>query len=237
MSDAVPPLLRATLPPAPEPGSARYFALLYTPAERRPALARLLALADEIGTGIARGLDHELAHARLDWWRHEAGQYAVGRAQHPWLRSLPEQQPGRLQLDLHSLLEAAALDLAEGLQRPYGGERLRRALFAAAAEVLGAGPLSPALRDAIGALGALTWEFERAPSAAPTADAVLATAALQPVLDRLGAAQQPKLAPLLVWAALAARRAKNTSLLQGFADNIRAWSVARRAIARTFTSR
>jgi hypothetical protein len=56
-------------------------------------------------------------------------------------------------------------------------------------------------------------------------------------LDRLGAAQQPELAPLLVWAALAARRAKNASLLQGFADNIRAWSVARRAIAGTFTSR
>ena len=112
--------------PTPQPGSARYFALLYAARARRPALARLLALADEIGAGVARGLDHDVAHARLAWWRHEAEQYALGRAQHPWLRAWPDERDGGPRFDLEPLLHAAAIDLAQALQRPQGGERLRR---------------------------------------------------------------------------------------------------------------
>jgi hypothetical protein len=225
-------LLRATLPPTPEPGSARYFTLLYTPAARRPALARLLALADEIGAGVARALDHEVAHARLEWWRYEAGQYAAGRAQHPWLRARHAEPAIGPPFDLHALVQAAAIDLAQGLQGPMGGERLRRAVFMAAAQVLGAGPFSPAQRDALGELGALSWQLER-PATAP--QSALPAVALQPVLAGLGAALQPKLAPLLVWAAIAAQGAKDAAPLQSFANNIRAWSVARRAAAGTFT--
>ncbi len=58
--------LPASPPSAPQPGSARYFALLYSPRAQRPALARLLALADEIGAGVTRRLDHDVAHARLE---------------------------------------------------------------------------------------------------------------------------------------------------------------------------
>jgi hypothetical protein len=235
MNGAVPLPLPASLPPAPPPGSARYFALLYAPGSRRLALARLLALADEIGTGVTRGLDHDVAHARLAWWQHEAEQYALGRAQHPWLRTGPDAQVDAARVDLDSLVQAAAIDLAQALRQPPGGERLRRAVFAAAAQVLGAGPLSPELRQSIGELGALSWQWEHLPSAA----AVPCAASMQPVLARLGAALQPPLAPLLVWAALARRHgcSKKASMRHAFADNIHAWNVARRAAAGNFTSR
>jgi hypothetical protein len=221
MSEPEPVSARAQLPPPPAPGSARYFALLYTPRARRSALARLLGLADEIGAGAARGLDHDVAHARLQWWQHEAAQYALGRSQHPWLRALP--QPA---LDLPSLLQAAAMDLAEGQRRGHTGERLRRALFGAAAAVLGAQALSETQRAALAELATLSWQRERC---------LPGSGSLPEVMARLGAAAQPALAPLLVWVALAART-ESGSPLQAFADNIRAWKVARRATAGTFTS-
>jgi hypothetical protein len=233
MSGGDPAPMRPALPPAPEPGSARYFVLLYAPAAQRATLARLLALSDEIGAGVARGLDHDVAHARLDWWRHEAAQYAAGRAQHPWLRTSPSDAATTTPFDLSALVHAAALDLAQGLQSPTSGAQLRRALFVAAAEVLGAGPVSAQLRESLGDLGALSLPLERA-ATAPAGN--VRTPNMQEVLNRLGASAQAKLAPLLVWAALAGRPAKNSSPLRAFTDNIRAWNVARRAAAGTFTS-
>jgi hypothetical protein len=232
MNGAVPMPLPESLPPAPPPGSARYFALLYAPRSHRPALARLLALADEIGAGVTRGLDHDLAHARLAWWQHEAEQYALGRAQHPWLRIRPDEQSGAPRVDLESLVQAAAIDLAQALQQPPGGERLRRAVFAAAAQLLGAGPLPSTLGETVGELGALSWQWEQAPAAS------VSSTALQPLLARLGAALQPPLAPLLVWTALAARHAspRKPSMRTAIADNIHAWNVARRAAAGTLTN-
>ncbi len=218
----------------PEPGSVRYFVLLYAPRASRRSLTRLLALADEIGAGVARGLDHELAHARLAWWQHEAGQYALGRAQHPLLRAPADEDPGVPSMDMTSLLQAAAIDLAQQHQQPPGGEQLRRAVFAQAALLLGAGPLSPAQREGLAALAALSWQSEHAPAAA-TARA----AALGDALARLGPSLQPKLTPLLLWAALAARRAApgKPSAGRDFADNVWAWNLARRAAAGRFTSR
>lgn len=235
MSGAQPPLGTA-LPPAPTPGTPRYFALLYTPRQRRPALLRLLALADEIGAGVARGLDHEVAHARLEWWRHEAARYAAGHAQHPWLRALPDEAYGALQQDLLELLAAATLDLADTLQHPAAGQRLRGALFVAAAPWLGSDPLAPAQRDALTALGAFCWRCEHAAQASRPPASATAPAALPMLLQQSSRAGQRALAPLLVWAALAARSTERASPLHAFADNIRAWSVARRAAAGTLTS-
>jgi hypothetical protein len=219
----------------PEPGSGRYFALLYTPRVRRPALARLLSVADEIGAGVARGLDHDVAHARLAWWHYEAEQYRLGRAQHPWLRADADERASAPRIELEPLLQAAAIDLAQALQRPPGGERLRRTVFAEAAQLLGAGPLSPAQHEGLSALGALCWQWEQLPSAAAAPPAP----ALQAALQGLGPALQPKLAPLLVWAAMAARQAspRKVSMGRALADNIRAWNIARRAAMGNFTGR
>ena len=101
-----------SLPPPPAVGSPRYFALLYSPAALRATLTTLLALADEISAGAARGLDHSVAHVRLDWWRGEAERYVRGEPQHPWLRALAAQHAGGRGLKLQPLVEAAAVDLA-----------------------------------------------------------------------------------------------------------------------------
>jgi hypothetical protein len=218
--------------PMPLPGSARYFALLYTPRAQRPALARLLALADEIGAGVTRGLDHDVAHARLAWWQREAGQYALGQAQHPWLRARTD-EPAAPKIDLDSLVQAAAIDLAQTLQKPPGGERLRRAVFTAGAQLLGAGPLSSALQAILAELATLSWRWEQAPAAASEINATL-----QPLLARLTAASQCALVPLLLWTSLAGRHAvaKKASPRRELADNIFAWRLARRAAAGTLNS-
>jgi hypothetical protein len=219
--------------PMPPPGSARYFALLYTPRAQRPVLTRLLALADEIGAGVTRGLDHDVAHARLAWWQREAGQYALGQAQHPWLRSRTDEPATAPAIDLNALVQAAAIDLAQTLQKPPGGEQLRRAVFTAAAQLLGAGPLSPALQAILAELATLSWRWEQAPAAASEINA-----ALQPLLARLTAASQSALVPLLLWTSLAGRHAaaKKNSPRRALADNIYAWRLARCAAAGTLSS-
>jgi hypothetical protein len=226
----------AASPPAPTPGSLRYFVLLYTPAARRPALASLLALSDEIGAGLSRQLDHELAHTRLNWWQRELAQHAAGVAQHPLLRVLRLATPAESKLDLSPLLQAASIDLAEGLLNAGRGEQLRRETFILAATALGAPALSTAQRAALGALGAKTLHYER--SLADTPEIADDAASLQQAVSALGGALQPIVAPLLVWTALSAARArrrtkgessKSRSLLDGFIDNMNAWKAARAA--------
>jgi hypothetical protein len=242
---ALPPQLRPSPPAA---GSPRYFALLYTPATLRPVFGTLLALADEISAGGARGLDHSVAHVRLEWWRGEAERYARGEPQHPWLRALLAQHPASRGLDLQPLVQAAALDLAIGTQSAQPGVALpaanmQRAVFELAARVLGierhTDPLSPQLQRTLGDLGAQVLELERcAADGAPTAPAE-AFEALRRQARAIDRQLQPRLAPLLVWAALAAAQARRRgrrpdsnrgSIIDGFADNMLAWNAARRAM-------
>lgn len=196
-------------PPAPSPGSARFFALLYTPASRRDAMSRLLAVADELGAGTMRPLDPAVAQARLAWWQLEAERHAVGNAQHPWLRPPADLPTSALQV----LIDAAAQD---------PGEALRRAVFRAAAALLQAELSTPQQHAALDALAAQAWRAEQSP---PTTlrSAAADLRALQPL--------QRRLAPLLVWAALAGGQAPGTARLRSLIDNLRAWNVARRALA------
>jgi hypothetical protein len=244
--------------PSPPSGSPRYFALLYTPSALRPVLGTLLALADEISAGGARGLDHAVAHVRLDWWRGEAERYARGESQHPWLRALLAQHPASSGLDLAALVHAAALDLAnQTLGAAPGaalaganvqGAKLQGAVFELAADALHAdrhaAPLPPQARRTLGDLGEQVFELERFAIGAPTASATPAANAaaigeLRRQTGYIDRALQPQLAPLLVWIALAiaqARRlvrradADSGSLFDGFADNMLAWNTARSAV-------
>jgi len=235
MPSAAPAIATEMQPPEPLAGSIRYFVLLYTPQARRRALASLLALADEIGAGLERQLDHALAHVRLDWWRREADRYRAGITQHPLLRILLDATCEGARLDLQPLILAAQIDLAEAQRVAAAGARARGALFVLAAATLGAASLADEQREALAELGAATLQYERALSAAGPASAE--RTALQPIVARLGATLQPTVAPLLIWAVLAARQSrrrmqgpkKTSSLLEGFAENLRAWRVARRA--------
>ena len=254
MSAAAGNLTSAPSPPPPPPGSPRYFALLYTPRAARAALATLLALADEISAGAGRSLDHSVAHARLDWWRAEAERFTRGEPQHPWLRTLLPPPGDVLPPDLAPLVDAAAIDLATATfgaaaGAASSGSALQGAVFAEAASVLrsvprdrAVPPASPGLPRALRDLGQCASELERLagttapPSAANPATAALATLSLQ--VAAIDSRQQPQLAPLLVWVALAAIQARrrlqrppgrNNSALDAFADNIVAWNAAHRA--------
>jgi hypothetical protein len=211
-------------PASPAPGSHRYYTLLYTPSALREELNTLLALADEIGATPSGNADHSVAHVRLEWWRREVERFSEGKPQHPWLQGLLAQHPATGALNLRPLVEGAEVDLAAQTLRSQHGAALRRALFAVIAEALCEQPLTPALAQAIGALGEAVQQLERDPQD------VTVRAQMRAPLHIIGAALQPRLTPLLVWLALAARPVRRRHpLIEQFADNIVAWSAARRA--------
>jgi hypothetical protein len=218
---------------APVPGSASWFALLYFPPERRRGFALLLALEAEIGAGLVRGLDHALAHARLDFWREEAARHAQGAARHPWLRSsAPAAAP--VPGELERLVHAALVDLADARHTAPVARALRGAIFCAAARLLDAQPLGASDLASLNTLGALSAELERAPPDTARQAHAAARERLQQTLTQLGPTQQRRWVPLLVWCAIDARqaaRAETSSRLAVFADNVAAWKAARAAAA------
>lgn len=114
MSDRVP-----EGPQAPPPGSLRWYAWLYTPPERRGATAALFAIEREIAASVRPGLDHGVAHARLEWWQGECERIAAGRPVHPLGQALlaggaePVAAPGAPECPaLGGLVENARWDLA-----------------------------------------------------------------------------------------------------------------------------
>jgi phytoene synthase len=66
----------------------RYFAWLYSPPLQRSVLAALCAIENEIASSLRAGLDHHVAHTRLQWWREECERCAAGRPVHPMTREL-----------------------------------------------------------------------------------------------------------------------------------------------------
>jgi hypothetical protein len=225
----------APQPPGPAAGSARWFALLYCPQRYRREFGLLLALETELGAGLARGLDHALAHARLDWWREEATRHAGGEARHPWLRAsamAPGTAPPRWELG--ALVDAALVDLAEGRQLPPRPRRLRAAVFSAAAALLAGPAAGPLPVDTLAALGACSAELESGPTPLPPASRAAALAGLGRAIAALGAAHQQRCVALLVWCAIDARAdapPETRSRLALFADNVAAWRAARAASA------
>jgi hypothetical protein len=222
-------------PPAPPPGSAAAFALLYCPAGRRGVLQLLFALETEIGAGLARRLDHALQHARLDWWREEAARYAAGAARHPWLRA--QAHTTDRTVNLAALVHGAVVDLAESQHATPRARHLRGAVFCAAAAALDPQPPTPAEQSALAALGARSAELEPGPGDAATGAAADAPAAdaptsLQRAVTDLGPARQRAWLAILVWYTVLARQAtRRASALAGFGDNIAAWRAARAAAA------
>jgi 15-cis-phytoene synthase len=68
--------------------ASRTLAWLYSPRPLRAPLATLLALEREIGASLRPGLDHHVAHTRLEWWREECGRCLAGEPRHPLTREL-----------------------------------------------------------------------------------------------------------------------------------------------------
>jgi phytoene synthase len=61
---------------------------LYSPPEQQPVLAALCQIEAEIAGSLKPGIDHHVAHARLQWWRDECERTAQGHPVHPLTREL-----------------------------------------------------------------------------------------------------------------------------------------------------
>jgi len=101
------------MPGRPELSPTRTLAWLYCAAERG-VLATLAGIEREIGASLAPGVDHQVAHTRLAWWREECARCAAGRPLHPLTRELAAQfapQPAPL-AGLVGFVDTAVWDLA-----------------------------------------------------------------------------------------------------------------------------
>jgi 15-cis-phytoene synthase len=76
------------MPTRPDLPPTRALVWLYCPAAQRPAFAALCAIEEQVTTSINLRLDHQLAHARLGWWREECARAAEGNPTHPLTQAL-----------------------------------------------------------------------------------------------------------------------------------------------------
>lgn len=137
------------MPGTPEPLSPRYFALLYSHPQTRSALDAVLGIEREVFESLRPGMDHQVAHTRLQWWREECERTAAGKPVHPLTRSLLEAVPGSRPVNLQGIVDVAVWDLAGATfesRRELDAYRERWA--AAMMEPLGAPvPLGAAIRE------------------------------------------------------------------------------------------
>ena len=160
------------MPGRPDSPPTRALAWLYSPAAQRPALALLCALEREIGASLRAGVDHEVAHARLDWWREECARLARGEPAHPLTRELGALFSPTQLVGVTGLVDTAVWDLAAatfGTRRELSGycERWSAAMIEPLA-MRAAPQLAPgSLRE----LGAALCEIELLLALAPDARA------------------------------------------------------------------
>ena len=103
------------MPVTPAPSATRALAQLYCPPAQRALLGALLNIEAEIATSLRRGLDHQVAHARLAFWREECERCVAGRPAHPLTGELLAacgSQHRSVLGGLAGLVDAATWDLA-----------------------------------------------------------------------------------------------------------------------------
>ncbi len=100
----------------PEPSPAQRLSLLYCPDAQAPLLQALFGIEQEIRAGLTQGLEHQVAHVRLNWWREECERVASGHALHPLTQALLAHLPGPARgslAPLSGLIDLAGWDLAQ----------------------------------------------------------------------------------------------------------------------------
>jgi len=85
---------------------------LYTPAPLQPLYTLLCEVEAAVGESLRPGLDHQVAHARLAWWREECARYAHGEPGHPLTRAQCAVRSLAPPAGLSGLVDAATWDLA-----------------------------------------------------------------------------------------------------------------------------
>jgi phytoene synthase len=147
-----------------EGAPARALARLYCPPGEQAVFAALDGIETEIRSGVERALEHEVAHARLSWWREECARLSSGQPQHPLTRALSAQfapeERGVLSA-VQGFTDLAAWDLA-GARFASRGELQGYAARWSAAFIapLAQRALAPAPRAAAVALGGALAELE-----------------------------------------------------------------------------
>jgi phytoene synthase len=163
------------MPARPEWPATRALAWLYSPAAQRPPLASLCAIEHEIAASVRPGLDHQVAHARLAWWREECRRCAAGQPQHPLTRELAAAfAPGaRAALaGLPGLVDTAVWDLAAAtFETRRELDAYCERWSAGMIEPLGTLALPAALPGSLRALGRSLRELEMLLALAPDARA------------------------------------------------------------------
>ncbi len=69
-------------------GSSFYYSFIFLPPDTRRAITAFYALCRELDDIVDECHAHDLAQAKLDWWREEIGRFADGQPQHPATRAL-----------------------------------------------------------------------------------------------------------------------------------------------------
>ena len=104
----------------PEAHTPRFLAWLYSTPLQQPVLASLCGIEREIGASLRPGVDHHVAHTRLEWWLAECARCAAGNPVHPLTRELRDRlerlapgSPANSALaGLSGLVDTAIWDLA-----------------------------------------------------------------------------------------------------------------------------
>jgi len=102
-------------PARPAAPATRALAWLYARGQEQPLFSALCALEDEIGASLRSGIDHQVAHTRLAWWREECARCAASRPVHPLTRTIAACFAGRDPAPLSGLpglVDVAQWDLA-----------------------------------------------------------------------------------------------------------------------------
>jgi phytoene synthase len=98
-----------------DPATPRALARLYCPPAQAAVLEALFGVEAEIGAALKSGLEHEVAHARLAWWREECARCLAGAPAHPLTRELAAlfaPEPVAALGGLAGLVDCAVWDLA-----------------------------------------------------------------------------------------------------------------------------
>jgi len=95
-------------------GLDRNWLLRFCAPEQSAALTALFTVEQEVLASLRGELEHQVAHARLEWWHDELTQLAAGASRHPATRALARAaaQQHRSPPDLRSLTEHVRVDLA-----------------------------------------------------------------------------------------------------------------------------
>jgi 15-cis-phytoene synthase len=104
----------------PEAHTPRFLAWLYSTRSQQPVMAALCGIEREIAASVRPGIDHQVAHTRLEWWRAECERCAAGNPAHPLTRELlthlqdvaPAAQTRAALAGLSGLVDTATWDLA-----------------------------------------------------------------------------------------------------------------------------